>query len=205
MDSISVAEKDGVVSTTVDLVRLMKDAKELAKDGKECPIDAVGLCKALSTNETLFAVKTLTKPQRGQVFLKGTKATVSPSVRYAQTLPERVGKPVARASSCSVYEIMRAALPQVAEVFGEGDESMQMLKPLFAALPPAGKGGTAVATWREGGALHFQGRFARDEFKCLAVFYQMVAMTARTNAKTRAKNPAAVDDVDEDAEECDED
>ena len=208
LDSISVAEKDGVVSTTVDLVRLMKDAKELAKDGKECPIDAVGLCKAISTNETLFAVKTLTKPQRGQAFLKGTKATVSPSVRYAQTLPERVGKPVACASSCSVYEIVRAALPQVVEVFGEGDETLQMLKPLFAALPPAGKGGTAVAAWRENGALHFQGRFAKDEFKSLAAFYQMVAMTAaQANAKARAKNPVAVDDVeeDEDIEECDED
>ncbi len=204
-DAISVTEKDGIVSTTVDLVRLLKDAKALVGDGKKNPVDAAGLCKELSTNETLFATKTLAKTLRGQAFLKDVKATVSPSVRYAETLPECAGKPVCYATVCSMYEIVRAALPQVVEVFGEGDESLQMLKPLFAALPPAGKGGTAVAAWREGDALHFQGRFAKDEFKSLAAFYQMVAMTAQANAKARAKCPAAVDDVDEDAEECDED
>ncbi len=202
-DAISVTEKDGIVTTTVDLVRLLKDAKALAGDGKTNLVDAAGLCKELSTNETLFATKTLAKTLRGQAFLKGTKATVSPSVRYAETLPECAGKPVCYATVCSMYEIVRAALPQVVEVFGEGDESLQMLKPLFAALPPAGKGGTAGAAWCEGGALNFQVRIAKDEFKSLAAFYQMAVMTAQAN---KAKGVAAVElEEEEDFEEDDED
>lgn len=209
VDSVSVTEKDGVASTTVDLVRLLKDTKEFVetcKDKKK-PVDADGLCRELSTNETLFALKKLDSPQRGQSFLKGTKATVSPSVRYAETLPELVGKPVFYATCCSMYEILRAAVPQVVEVFGEGDETLQMLKPMFAALPPPGKGGTASAAWRDGEALRGQLRISKDEFKSLAAFYQMAQMSmmsARAKDAKNAKVPAA-DADDGDFEGNDED
>lgn len=195
LDSVAIAEKDGIVSTTIDFVRLLKDTKSLFGDQKKA-LDVEGISKDFSTNATLTAVETLTKTQRSQVFFKETKATVSPSVRYAETLPELAGKPVCYASCASIYEIIRAVLPQVIEVFGEGDESLQMLKPMFAALPPAGKGGTANAAWREGDTLHGQARISKDEFKSLAAFYQIAMMSAQANAQA---------DDDDDCDECDDD
>lgn len=209
LDAIAVAEKDGIVSTTIDFVSFLKDCKSAFVDQKKA-LDVEGISKDFSTNATLTAVETLTKEQRGQVFFKGTKATVSPSVRYAETLPELAGKSVCYASCASIYEVLRAVLPQAVEVFGDGDESLQMLKPMFAALPPAGKGGTASAAWREGDALHYQARISKDEFKSLAAFYQM-AMMAQVNAQADDDDDCDDDDDDyddeddEDEEEDDED
>lgn len=209
LDAIAVAEKDGIVSTTIDFVSFLKDCKSAFVDQKKA-LDVEGIPKDFSTNATLTAVETLTKEQRGQVFFKGTKATVSPSVRYAETLPELAGKSVCYASCASIYEVLRAVLPQAVEVFGDGDESLQMLKPMFAALPPAGKGGTASAAWREGDALHYQARISKDEFKSLAAFYQM-AMMAQVNAQADDDDDCDDDDDDyddeddEDEEEDDED
>lgn len=205
LDAIAVSEKDGIVSTTVDFVCFLKDCKEFFV-GRKNELDAEGLYKDLSTNSTLMASETLSRAQLSQVFLKGAKATVSPSVRYAETLPELAGRPVCYASCSSIYELIRAVLPQVVEVFGEGEESLQMLKPMFAALPPAGKGGTASAAWREGDVLHFQMRISKDEFKSLAAFYQLCMMQVSMRARANAADEDD-DDVDdeEDDDEDDED
>lgn len=202
LDAIAVSEKDGIVSTTVDFVCFLKDCKESFVDRKN-ELDAEGLYKDISTNSTLMASETLSRAQLSQVFLKGAKATVSPSVRYAETLPELAGRPVCYASCSSIYELIRAVLPQVVEVFGEGEESLQMLKPMFAALPPAGKGGTAGAAWREGDVLHFQMRISKDEFKSLAAFYQM-SMMAMAQANAADEDDDDMDD-EEDDDEDDED
>lgn len=133
----------------------------------------------------------------GSFALKGETFATSAAERFAKILPEAAAKKPYAVQMLSLYALARKLAPKAVELADEDER--QILKPMLAALPPAGEGGTAVVGWREKDVIRGLIRVSPDEIRGISSvvnvgmgFFVMRAMSA---------SALEMDDADDDPDD----